>query len=316
MKSKAALIAFGVAIAVPLLAADFAPKPVPRMQVVPLPHHEFAFQRDGQELARYHFSPEDKRPFLFPVIGPGGRSLTRVGHPHDPVTHSHHNSMWVSHQNLNGVNFWEDNGGGQIRFVKVEEFTDGDAACSATVLNTWGETNTLFLFEHRRMTAIPLASNEWLLLLDMKFEANAAPMTFDKTAFGLAAVRVAKSIGVNDGGGMIRNSESGVNEPGVHWKAARWVDYSGAVASNVVEGVTFLDHPMNPNHPTVFHVRNDGWMGASLTYSNAMTVETNKPLVVRYGFYMHRGLPSAEALQERWLDFTKIEFANFPKAKR
>ena len=140
-------------------------------------------------------------------------------------------------------------------------------------------------------------------------------MTLAQTAFGIAAVRMAKSIGVNDGGGMIRNSEGGVNELGVFWKPARWVDYSGAVASNVIEGITFLDHPTNPNHPSVFHVRNDGWMGASLTFSNALTIETNKPMGLRYGFYMHRGLPGASALDARWKDFTNVPITGFPNNK-
>ncbi|MHC4329832.1 MAG: DUF6807 family protein [Planctomycetota bacterium] len=59
-----------------------SPKPVPRMQVVPMPYDQASFQRDGVELTRYHFGPGLHRPFLFPVSGPSGRSLTRMGHPH------------------------------------------------------------------------------------------------------------------------------------------------------------------------------------------------------------------------------------------
>ena len=166
------------------------------------------------------------------------------------------------------------------------------------------------------MTTMSLASNEWLLLLDMRFEAERDAVTFGKTSFGLAAVRVAKSIGVNDGRGMIRNSEGGVNEPGVHWKRARWVDYSGAIMEDVVEGITFFDHPKNPNHPNVFHVRNDGWMGASLTFDAALTVETNKPLVLRYGFFVHRRLPDAQSLNERWSEFTRRPVPTLAPTKR
>lgn len=59
------------------------PKPVPRMQVIPMPYHQASFQRDGVEITRYHFGPGLHRPFLFPIIGPSGRSLTRMGHPWD-----------------------------------------------------------------------------------------------------------------------------------------------------------------------------------------------------------------------------------------
>lgn len=294
-------------------AAELAPKPIPRMQVLPLPHQQVSFLRDDRELMRLHYDPQDKRPFLFPINGPSGRSLTRMGHPHDPFTHSHHNSMWVAHHSVDGASFWEDRGPAQIRTERVLEFIDGDDACSATVLNSWVATNKTLLHETRRMTAVSLADDEWLLLLDLKFESAGAPVTFGKTPFGLAAVRMAKSIGVHDGGGRIRNSEGGVNEVGVLWKRARWVDYSGAVASNTVEGITFFDHPLNPSHPSFFHVRNDGWMGASLTYTNALTVEASGAMMLRYGFYMHRGMPSAAALDEAWKRFGALERKPFPK---
>ncbi|NLX22190.1 MAG: hypothetical protein GXY55_11075, partial [Phycisphaerae bacterium] len=73
------------------------PKAVARVQVVPLPYGQAAFEREGVEMARYHFGAGLERPFLYPIVGPSGRSLTRMGHPHDPQSHSHHNSVWVSH---------------------------------------------------------------------------------------------------------------------------------------------------------------------------------------------------------------------------
>src|SRR5436309_1625926 len=75
-------------------------KPVPRVQAIPLPYDQVSIQVDGRERTRYHFGPGLRRPFLFPVVGPSGRSLTRMGHPHDPVTHSHHNSVWISHHDV------------------------------------------------------------------------------------------------------------------------------------------------------------------------------------------------------------------------
>src|SRR5436190_1969595 len=296
--------------------AQFAPKSIPRMQALPLPHHEISFQRDGMELTRFHFDPADKRPFLYPMNGPAGRSLTRMGHPHDPVTHSHHNSLWLAHHDVNGVSFWGDGGTAQIRCVRVEQMEDGDDSASVTAVNSWNSTNKVMLWEQRRMTVQSLPKNEWLLILDVRFDANSEPVTFGKTPFGLAAVRMAKSIGVNDGGGMIRNSEGGVNEAGVFWKRARWVDYSGAIASNSVEGITFLDHPSNPNHPSYFHVRNDGWMGSSISFDGPLQIETNKPLQLRYGFYVHSGLQETNALERRWIEFSRTARPNLSGLKR
>ena len=296
--------------------AQFAPKTVPRMQALPLPHHQISFQRDGVELTRFHYDPADKRPFLYPLNGPSGRSLTRMGHPHDPVTHSHHNSLWLAHHNVSGLDFWGDGPRGQIRTVRVERLEDGPDSASVTVWNSWGETNKTLLWERRRMTVQSLPNHEWMLLLDLRFEATREPVTLAKTPFGLVAVRMARSIGVNDGGGIIRNSEGGVNEAGVFWKPARWVDYSGAIVSNTVEGITFMDHPVNPNHPSVFHVRNDGWMGASIAFDQPLVIETNKPLLLRYGFYIHAGLQETNALESRWTQFSQTQRPDLQTIRR
>jgi hypothetical protein len=118
---------------------------------------------------------------------------------------------------------------------------------------------------------------------------------------------MAKTIGVHDGGGTIRNSAGGRDEAEVLWKQSKWVDYSGPILPKVAEGVTLMDHPQNPNHPTYFHVRNDGWMGASLTYDAARTITPGAPLSLRYGLWVHRGVPTVEAIEKVWAEFAKIE---------
>jgi Methane oxygenase PmoA len=279
------------------------------MQALPLPEAEISFQRNGLELTRYHFDPGLRRPFLYPVIGPSGRSLTRMGHPHDPVSHSHHNSIWISHASVDGMSFWDDRGPGQIVHQRVEKFTDSDDAASALTVNSWSASNKVILTERRLITVHPLPRNEWLLIIDLHLEPKNDSVTFGKTPFGVVGVRMAKTIGVHDGGGEIRNSEGGINETNVLWKRARWVDYSGAIEARKVEGITLLDHPSNPNHPTYFHVRNDGWMGASLTYGEARTVLKAQGLKLRYGFYIHGGSPTPDALERRWREFGNLPVA-------
>lgn len=276
---------------------------VPRVQAVPLPNHEVSFQRDGAEVARYHFGPDLRRPFVFPVIGPSGRSLTRMGHPHDPESHSHHNSIWISHNSVNGISFWEDQAKGQIVHRRIVRFDDGMDAAAVLAENAWTANNQVLLIEKRLTRAQLLPDDEWLLTIDLDLRPAAGDVTFGKTPFGLVGVRMAKTIGVNDGGGQIRNSEGGVNEAGVFWKKARWVDYSGPITPKAVEGITLMDHPSNPNHPTVFHVRNDGWMGASLTFDGPLTITTNQPLTLKYGFYVHRGTPPLESIERAYKNF-------------
>ncbi len=320
------------------------PKAVPRMQVLPLPHEEASFQRDGEEIARFHFAPDQKRPFVYPVIGPSGRSLTRMGHPHDPVSHSHHNSVWFSHQFVGGTDFWSDNGG-RVSHVKVLRYEDSDEAAFAETENAWlNKEGKPVLHDKRRVSVKPLAGREWLLLLDLQLEARTADVPLDDTAFGFLGVRMAKTIGVHDGGGTIRNSEGGVDEVACFRKPARWMDYSGPIAKDeggrmkdeggaaaagaairnpqsairnlVIEGISLFDHPSNPNHPVPFHCRGDGWMGAALTFGHPLVVKKGEPMRLRYALWIHSGMPAPEKIEAQWKAFAATPWVEFPERKK
>jgi len=290
-----------------------AAKPVPKTQVTPLPYDRAKVTHQGRKLFTYHFGRGLKRPFYYPIAGPSGRSLTRMGHPRDPKSHSHHNSVWISHHDVGGVNFWSDGGKGRIVHRRVLGYEDHDDWALIAVENAWrGGDGRDLLIERRIMQARPLPHGEWLLVIDMEFRPAGKPVTLGTTAFGMIGVRMAKTIGVRDGGGLIRNSAGQKNEKEVFRKPARWVDYSGPIATaasgaTIVEGITLMDHPQNPGHPTAFHVRDDGWMGASLTLSAPLEITRHKPLHLRYGLYIHRGAPPARTIDEKHQEFAGVK---------
>lgn len=288
-------------------------RPVPRMQVEPQPYGQASVQREGLEIARYHYGETLRRPFVFPLNGPAGRSVTRMGHPRDPNGHSHHNSFWVSHHDVDGVDFWGDQGAGRIVHQRVLEFEDEESEARIAAANVWVDgAGKPLLKEERRMRFVPLDDRHWLLVLDLKLTAVEKPRTLGKTPFGLVGVRMAKTIGVKDGGGRIRNSAGGINEAGVFWKPAEWVDYSGPIQAAAGDrpagraGATLMDHPRNAGHPNHFHVRDDGWMGVSTTFSEARTIPLDAPLSVRYGLLIHEGAPSVDELKRRFDEFVRL----------
>jgi hypothetical protein len=287
------------------------PKPVPSVQVLPIPEFQAAFERDGSLLGRYYFNPAFNRPFMYPVLGPAGRSLTRMGHPHDPESHSHHNSVWVAHNDVDGVSFWDDRGAGRIVHRRIDRYADGAESASVLSTSDWTRQDGTVLLVERRLTAVHvLPHDEWWLVIDLWLEPRSGAVTLGKTPFGMIGVRMAKTIGVHDGGGLIRNSAGGQNESGVFWQQARWVDYSGPVTLHASEGLTLMDHPDNPNHPSFFHVRDDGWMGASLTFDAPRVLEPGQPLQLRYGLYVHAGVPDIEHLDRQWQRFAATQRAD------
>lgn len=295
-------------------------KLVPRVQAVPLPHSVTSFQLDGRELTALHYDTRDMRPFWHPLRASREVGLTRMGHPHDPLTHSHHNSVWVAHNLVNGIDFWGDHAKRQGRIVAAEisrnGYEDTDEYASMRMVNYWisEADQSLQLIEVRRTEVRPLdGAGSWLMIIDLELAPPAGKTTiFGATGFGLVAVRMAKSIGVHDGGGRILNSEGRINEAGVFRQPARWCDYSGRLTNEEdgFGGIALMNHPMNPRHPTAFHVRDDGWMGCCLSLDESLEVTAERKLRLRYGLWVHDGVPDLEEIETQWKHFSGL-----PEAK-
>ncbi len=319
---------FTLVLLLPLALSAQLPsaKPVPHMQAVPMPHHITSFQLDGRELTALHFDPQDMRPFCHPVRSSKDVSLTRMGHPHDPLTHSHHNSVWVSHNSVNDIDFWGDYAKQQGRILNVEVsregYEDTDDHASMRMVNHWvrASDQSLQLVEVRRTEVRPLdGAKSWFMILDLEFTPpKDKPAVFGATGFGLVAVRLAKSIGVHDGGGRILNSEGQINEAEVFRKPARWCDYSGRLTNDTdgFGGITLMNHPMNPHNPTAFHVRDDGWMGCCLSLDTPVELTEVGNLRLRYGLWVHDGVPTQQLSEKHWKHFTELPVANLNPMKK
>ena len=315
-------------------------KPIPRVQAVPLPHDQTSFQLDGRELTAIHYSPQDFRVFWHPILSSKGVSLTRMGHPHDPLTHRHHNSVWLSHANVNGLDFWgeyqpEKQGRIVCKGVPREGYMDSDEAAAMLMENHWikDADKSVQLIELRRTEVRPLkGASSWLLLVDLRYSApKGKPARIEPSFFGLIAVRMAKSVGVHDGGGRILNSNGQINEAEVFRKPAQWVDYSGRITNEEdgFAGITLMNHPINPQNPTPFHVRDDGWMGACLVpdvrratqkpdsavlapAAPAIVVTDDAPLRLRYALWVHDGIIEQAAIQQQYEAFTALPLPELP----
>ena len=275
------------------------PYRIPRCQIVPLPDHRASFVIDGRERLCWHFGTSYPRPFFFPLNGPSGTSLTRMGHPGAP-NHDHHQSIWFAHNKVLGIDFWGNSSPARIRQKEWIAYHDGDEeAVMAVKLGWFDGHDPKELLEQELIVAVrageathPNGSNETLIELQSTFRPTSELLEFGQTNFGFLAVRVAKNLSTHFGGGQLTDSEGRVGEPAIFGNRARWMDYSGPVftSSNgdvVHEGITFFDHSSNPSHPTHWHVREDGWMGASACFAGPLTITKTAPLVLRYLLHAH-----------------------------
>jgi hypothetical protein len=292
-----------VAVAVDSFAPD-------RCELVPLPVHQVSMQIDGVEKTRWYFGSEYPRPFFYPFNGPSGTSLTRMGHP-GAENHDHHRSVWFAHHDVEGVDFWSDNTDARVRQKHWYAYRDGNDEAIMAVVMGWYDGSGKELMEQDVVAALlPVDNGQHALeiQIDMRPPRNVESVQLGKTNFGLLAVRVAKTLSVHFGGGTLSNSEGLRGEADIFGKRARWMDYSGPVVVGravnreaVLEGITYFDHPANPRYPTYWHVREDGWMGASFNMQEGLAITTDEPLTLRYLLVAHHGAydhAKAEVLHE------------------
>jgi hypothetical protein len=266
----------------------------PRCEVVPLPDDQVSIRVAGTERLRWHFGAHYPRPFFYPLIGPSGSALTRMGHP-GAANHDHHRSIWFAHNKVLGIDFWADTSKAFIRQKHWLCYQDGnDEAALAVALGWHDGHDPKELLEQELIVGVrPGPGGETVVELQATFRPTGESLEFGKTNFGFLAVRVAKSISEHFGGGKLTNSAGKEHEAEIFGKEARWVDYSGPVPTGAVEGITYFDHPSNPGHPVKWHVREDGWMGASVCMDEARQTTRKRPLTVRYLLHAHQEAVSA-----------------------
>ena len=289
----------------------------PRCRIVPLPDNRVAVEIDGFERLQWHFASGDPRPFFYPLRGPSGAALTRMGHPGAP-NHDHHRSIWFAHHKVLGIDFWGDNSPARIRQKQWLAYQDGDQEAVLAVLVGWYDGHDpRELLEQELIAAVrPGPEGETQLELQATFRPTSDVLEFGQTNFGFLAVRVAKSISEYFGGGRLTDSEGRTGEPAIFGRAARWMDYSGPVqpaaagsgAERIaIEGITYFDHPSNPGHPVRWHVREDGWMGAAVCLEGPLETTRAAPLTLRYLLHAHAG-----AIDRQRAEAMAAEFAARP----
>lgn len=272
----------------------------------------------GKPLTFYHLGPsfsekpeglslppfEPRRPYFYPVYGPGNTSFTELGKPHDPTgSHAHHYSLWIAHADIAGKDFWSERGGWLIH-QQFDLMEDGPLFARFLQRIHWTYGEQALLKEKRQVTYY-LPSDSFRLI-DLELEltpTGGEPLILGKTPFGFLAVRVAQSLTVFDGSGEILTSEGYRNEEGALGKRSAWLDLSGPIGQSSWGGVAILDHPDNPRYPTFWHCRNDGWAGAAFNYEDPWVLEPGYPLHLRYRILLHQHNAKEGEVARRYEEF-------------
>lgn len=208
------------------------------------------------------------RPVVYPVIGPAGDRMTRrfplepVG-PNEADDHDHHRSLWLTHGEVNGIDFWiDDPGSGVIRQTGQSDEIDAHGRAVLTTRNRWESAAGEPVCDDVRRWAFWVDGDRRIIDLDVTLQANHGDVRFGDTKEGTFGMRVAGTMKVDAGlGGQITNDQGQVNAEAWGQRSA-WVDYNGPVNGRKV-GITMHAHPSGFGHPCRWHVRTYGLFAAN-----------------------------------------------------
>jgi len=261
---------------------------------------------NGKLFTEYNYK-DVPRPFFYPVIGPTGSNITRhwpmkegLDEGDDKRDHVHHRSLWFTHGEVNGHDFWgEGSGSGKIvhdRFVKVES---GSRVGVIESKNKWVAKDGKVVCTDTRTHRFYNRPGGQLMDFEIMIHASEGKVVLGDTKEGSMAIRLAPTMRVEGkvAKGHIINSE-GDEDKSAWGKRAAWCDYYGPVEGQAV-GVAIFDHPKNPKHPTWWHVRTYGLFAANPfgvhdfekkpKGTGDITIPAGESLTFKYRFYFHKG---------------------------
>ena len=250
-------------------------------------------------------------PILWPLIGPTGQEMTRSfpmvpeGKPSEKLDHPHHRSLWFTHGNVNGNDFWAITSSiiKHKRFHKAEKESQGVLLVTE---NEWLDKNGIVLCTDQRTIRLGLSGENRLIDFDVTVTAVADSVVFADTKEGSFGLRVPGRFD-SDGnrkdkehpGGTITNAE-GLKGDAAWGKRSSWVDYSGELENGEIVGIAILNHPSSFRYPTYWHVRTYGLFAANpfglhdfvkgeKADAGSLTMKKRDTFTLRYRVVLHKG---------------------------
>lgn len=225
--------------------------------------------RFGGELFAAYRSDFKGTPIVFPLIAPGGHQATR-GFPILPVKpteeddHDHHRALWLTHGEVNDIDFWIDEKGcGKI--VQTSGSATVDEQTGAAVISTrndWNSPDGKRVLSDSRRFAFHVDGDAHVVDCDFVLHATDGPVHFGDTKEGSFGIRVPGTMKVDSKlGGKITN-DKGEHDGNAWGKRSAWVDYSGPVDDSKLS-ITIHEHPSSFNFPCRWHVRTYGLFAAN-----------------------------------------------------
>jgi hypothetical protein len=236
-----------------------------------------------------------EKPVLYPLRAANGAIVTRgfplVPRPGDPTDHPHHIGMWLTYENVNGLDFWNNSYAipkekkhlyGWIRTDSILSVSDGQIGKLAYHANWINQQKEVLLEE---TTRFEFSGNAHQRMIDRTTVLTARQdITFADAKDGLFGLRLAHELEIpaeqsqkfTDNKGIVTTVKSNADNVagGTYltsagkrgndaWSTrAAWCEAYGKIGKDSIS-VAIIDHRRNPNYPTFWHARGYGLFAAN-----------------------------------------------------
>ena len=269
---------------------------------------------DGRAFTTFRHGKNQFRSYLFPVLGPKGRPITRGETSEISADHVHHRSLYVAYGEVNDVDVWgEGENSGRVVQQSFTQRSGGTVIGRIYTRNDWMNRKGKKLMSDLQNFRIYRTPDTGAIIdLDLTFIASEGDVHFgDTKEGGIISVRVNPSMNASDGG-KIENAYGGLNESETWGKRAQWCDYSGVVEGTHV-GIAVFDHTTNPRYPTYWHVRNYGLMTTNIfgagtfegdrSKDGSYTLKRGEEMNFCFRVYIHAGDAPEGKVGQKYHDF-------------
>lgn len=268
----------------------------------------------GQMIAQLWHKNAPK-PYIYPLIGPKGKPMTR-NFPMNRVAgettdHPHHRSMWFTHGDVNGLDYWtEGPNRGKIVARAIEERAHGPVFARFVIVNDWIGPDGKKACEDRQSFAFYWGERGLTIDFETIVTASEGDLKFGDTKEGSFGIRVASALEVSRRQGAEMINSNGEKDAAVWGKRAAWCDYSGKI-DEVAMGIAIMDHPESFRHPTHWHARDYGlfavnpfgihdFVPGAARNAGDHKMAKGETMRLRYRIWLHEGNAQQAGVAERW----------------
>ncbi len=260
-------------VAILALASAAAPRPAARAADVRIradaARQQYVIVIGGKPFTAYCFGSDfPDKPVFYPVMSPNGARVNREfpmvkDVPGESTDHPHHQSLFFTYDEVNGVHFWNpDTSGRRIvsRGVHVGATDDRLTADLA-----WNDQDGRTLLDETKQVRFGGDADVFWMDHDIMLRA-AVPVTFGDTKEGAFGIRLNDTLKENGGSGRYVRADGAETAANIWGRTSPWVAIRGSVKDQTGEKpvtVAIFAHPSGLNFPPYWHARDYGLFAAN-----------------------------------------------------